>query len=196
MPDVRKKDTELNTAAVPVWNIETLRAHILALMESLDARMTERHEAAIRAITLAFDAQKTAMEAAFAAQREAVSTAFQSQKEAVNAALAAADRAVLKAELATEKRFEAVNEFRETLADQQRTLMPRSEAEAISKALESKLDSSVKVITDKVETISKIQLTGAGIKDGERSGWQYSVAVIGLLLSLIGIFSYIKSLGH
>lgn len=43
-------------------------------------------------------------------------------------ALAAADKAVTKAEIATEKRFEGVNEFRSTLADQAARLMPREEA--------------------------------------------------------------------
>src|ERR1043166_8730510 len=40
-------------------------------------------------------------------------------------------RAIEKAEIATEKRFDAVNEFRNTLSDQQRTFMPRAEIEAI-----------------------------------------------------------------
>ena len=43
-------------------------------------------------------------------------------------ALTAADKAVNKAETATEKRFEGVNEFRQTLADQASRLMPREEA--------------------------------------------------------------------
>lgn len=43
-------------------------------------------------------------------------------------ALAAADKAVTKAEIATEKRFEGVNEFRATLADQAARLLPREEA--------------------------------------------------------------------
>lgn len=54
---------------------------------------------------------------------------FQAQEKAVDYALGAADRAVSKAELATEKRFEGVNEFRGQLADQARTLMPRAETE-------------------------------------------------------------------
>src|ERR1700675_2500695 len=107
-----EKKTALAPAAVPVWNVDTLRAHLVALLESFDVRMTERHLAADKAIQTAFEAQTTAMQAAFTAQREAVTTAFQSQKEAVAAALAAADRAVLKTEAASDKRFESVNEFR------------------------------------------------------------------------------------
>lgn len=43
-------------------------------------------------------------------------------------ALAAADKAVTKAEIATEKRFEGVNEFRGALSDQTAKLFPREEA--------------------------------------------------------------------
>jgi len=52
---------------------------------------------------------------------------FADQQMAVNAALSAAKEAVTKAEDAAERRFNSVNEFRATLGDQQRTLLPRSE---------------------------------------------------------------------
>jgi hypothetical protein len=64
---------------------------------------------------------------------------FEAQEKAVAAALAAAKEAVTKAEVAAEKRFDAVNEFRSTLKDQQATLMPRQEAVALLKALEEKV---------------------------------------------------------
>jgi len=49
---------------------------------------------------------------------------FDAQEKAVIAALAAADRANTKAELAADKRFDAVNEFRQTLTDQTATFIP------------------------------------------------------------------------
>ncbi len=54
----------------------------------------------------------------------------------IQIAMVAADKAVTKAELATERRFEGVNEFRQTLADQASRLMPRAEYEVQHKALE------------------------------------------------------------
>jgi hypothetical protein len=191
-----EKPSDLAAAAVPVWNVETLRAHVMALLEAFDVRMTERHAAADKAIKTAFEAQTTAMQAAFTAQREAVTTAFLSQKEAVNAALAAADRAVLKAELASEKRFESVNEFRGTLADQQRTLMPRAEAEAVIKALETRLDSAVATLAEKIESLTKLQIVSGGIKSGVQFGWQYSIAIIGLILTILGIASWFLGKPH
>ena len=52
---------------------------------------------------------------------------FEAQEKAVNAALAAADRAVVKAETAAEKLFDAVNEFRAQLKDQNATFLSRAE---------------------------------------------------------------------
>jgi hypothetical protein len=71
--------------------------------------------------------------------REYVDTRFEAQKEAVTAALAAADRAVNKAELASEKRFDSVNEFRAALNDSARLLMPRAEAEQRMLTIESSI---------------------------------------------------------
>lgn len=53
---------------------------------------------------------------------------FDAQEKAVAAALAAAKEAVVKAEAASEKRFDSVNEFRNTLKDQTATFITRGEA--------------------------------------------------------------------
>jgi hypothetical protein len=54
---------------------------------------------------------------------------------AVAAALSAAERAAAKADSAMEKRFDGVNEFRATLADQASQLMPREEYSAQHRAI-------------------------------------------------------------
>jgi hypothetical protein len=64
---------------------------------------------------------------------------FLSQEEAVDAALAAAEKAVTKAEVANEKRFDSVNEFRAQLNDQARNFMPRKEYEVQQEALARRL---------------------------------------------------------
>jgi hypothetical protein len=53
---------------------------------------------------------------------------FEDLDEKTTLALASADKAVSKAEIATEKRFEGVNEFRGALSDANSRLMPREEA--------------------------------------------------------------------
>lgn len=75
-------------------------------------------------------------------QEKANNQRFDAQEKAVAAALAAAKEAVTKAEAAAEKRFDAVNEFRASLKDQQSTLMPRAEAAALFKAMDEKIQNN------------------------------------------------------
>jgi hypothetical protein len=82
-------------------------------------------------------------------QEKANNQRFDAQEKAVAAALAAAKEAVSKAEAAAEKRFDAVNEFRATLKDQQSTLMPRAETLTLLKALDEKIQTN----TDRVNQV-------------------------------------------
>src|ERR1700686_3964087 len=58
----------------------------------------------------------------------------------VTTAMVAADKAGLKAETATEKRFDSVNEFREAMKDQQSTFADRGQTELRLKAIERGMD--------------------------------------------------------
>jgi hypothetical protein len=62
------------------------------------------------------------------------------QDEAVKSALNTSKEAVTKAEIATEKRFEGVNEFRKTLSDQAADFLSRKEYEATYTSLKDKMD--------------------------------------------------------
>src|SRR5678815_2512757 len=55
---------------------------------------------------------------------------FRAMDEKTSLALTSSEKAVTKAETATEKRFDSVNEFRGSLKDQAANLIPRAEAEA------------------------------------------------------------------
>jgi hypothetical protein len=71
-------------------------------------------------------------------------------------ALAAADKAVTKAEIATEKRFEGVNEFRGSLADSNARMMPREEASSKFENMEKDLAAivtSVSVLSNRVTSV-------------------------------------------
>jgi hypothetical protein len=103
---------------------------------------------------------------------------FQNVVEATKSALASADRAVTKAESATEKRFEGVNEFRNTLSDQQRTFVPRAE---VTIKFDS-LDDRLKRIEDKILSIE-------GSKSGLSQGWGWAVGVVGLVAAVVAILS-------
>lgn len=61
-------------------------------------------------------------------------------KEGVNAAMASAEKAILKAETATEKRFDSVNEFRQAMRDQQENFASKSETSMRIDDLTKRLD--------------------------------------------------------
>jgi hypothetical protein len=98
---------------------------------------------------------------------------FRDQGAAGESALNAAKEAVLKAEHASEKRFEGVNEFRAALSDQQRTLMPRAEAELRMAANEAQ-----------IKTLLESRVERRGESRGAQAIWGYIVGAIGLLLAI------------
>jgi len=59
--------------------------------------------------------------------REYVEALLSERDKQIALALNSAEKAVTKAETATEKRFESVNEFRLTLSDQTKTFVTRGE---------------------------------------------------------------------
>jgi hypothetical protein len=136
------------------WTIDTLHEHVRMLMEANDRRYEQRFDASQKAIELGFSAQKAA----------------------VDAALAAADRAVIKAETAAEKRFESVNEFRNTLGDQQRNLIPRAEVEVIERSM-----------TDKITALQKQMDALLAERVGGRGAWGYVVGASGLIVAIAAL---------
>ena len=91
---------------------------------------------------------------------------------------ASMELAVNKAETATEKRFEGVNEFRAQLGDQSRTLMPRIETEVLMKNMNDKIEA----LTTKVEKQENM-------KAGGSSMIAYIVAGISLVITVITLLS-------
>lgn len=75
----------------------------------------------------------------FRALEQLVDTRFDAAEKLVMASLAGAEKAVTKAEAAAERRFESVNEFRNSLSDQASRLISRSEADARFNAVGDKL---------------------------------------------------------
>jgi len=113
--------------------------------------------------------------------REYVDIRFDAQEKAVTAALAAADRAVGKAELASEKRFDSVNEFRAALSDSSRLQMPRAEAEQSMKSVEEKITALTKRVDSRDER---------GV--GANQSWVMVGLVISVLANIALIFGFIS----
>jgi hypothetical protein len=109
--------------------------------------------------------------------REYVDVRFEAQEKAVNAALAAAQKAVDKAESASERRFESVNEFRSALGDQARLLMPRIEAEQQFKTIGEKID----VLTNRINARDD-----RGVGMGQVLPWLVAaVATVGAIVGIL-----------
>lgn len=148
---------------VPVTGltVETLYALVSAQVDSVKALM---------------EANDLRYAQRFDAQQQALQDALVGAKESVAAALAAAKEAVVKAETASDKRFEGVNEFRQTLSDQATTFMPRLEANA-------RLDS----MNEKIAAMERTQSVQAGRGAGGAAVWAALGTVAVLVIALIGL---------
>ncbi len=104
-----------------------------------------------------------------------------SQDKAVSSALETSEKAIIKAESATERRFEGVNEFRQTLADQATTLMPRAEYTVQHDALRALVAAIEKRVNDIQSNQMSLLARGGGIKET----WGYVIAAIGLMIALL-----------
>jgi hypothetical protein len=136
------------------WTVDTALEHVMAQIASNDRRYEER----------------------FAASQKALELGLAGTKSEINAALVAADRAVQKAEAASEKRFEGVNEFRSTLSDQQRTLIPRQEVDVLVRGLDEKIAQLTKQFDAVIAE-----------RGGVKVGYGYAVGVAGFVLVLLGL---------
>jgi hypothetical protein len=95
---------------------------------------------------------------------------FVAMDEKTSLALAASEKAVVKAEMATEKRFDSVNEFRDTLRDQASQLLPRAEA-----------DSKFAAVNEKFEDIKKSGMAQRNWGVGT------ALAILALLISIAAL---------
>jgi len=139
----------------------SLKEHLLALLNERQLRTDSRFDAINRML----DSAEESVKSELAAANLATQTSMESS-----------EKAVLKAETAAEKRFEAVNEFRAQLADQQATLARKAEVEIRFSALEDKLNRS----------IAQQQLA-AGRESGIGSAWSVVIVVATLVIATAAI---------
>jgi hypothetical protein len=99
---------------------------------------------------------------------------FQAQEQQTSSTMLAAKEAVIKAEAASEKRFDNTNEWRQAMSDRDNRLMPREEANSKFRAMEDKLTDAIK----------RLDLND-GNKKGLRDGWGYVVGATGLAAAII-----------
>lgn len=105
-----------------------------------------------------------------------------SQAEKVKLALDAADKAVNKAEIATEKRFENMNEFRGQLADQAASLVSRAEFHTKSEALAEKLSD----LTDRLNRAEGSEKGKERMVDTRQASNSNAIGIISVIAGVIG----------
>jgi hypothetical protein len=103
-------------------------------------------------------------------------TVMDSHAERAALALAAADKAISKGDIATEKRFESVNEFRQTLSDQTKTFISRVEFEALR-------DTHAARIADLSSRLDKTE----GKTVGLNAGWVYLIGALSAAGTMVSI---------
>lgn len=136
------------------WTIETLNLHLQRQIDDLHSMLDER----------------------YAMQSKAVDAALASQQAITQSALMAAEKAVSKAETAAEKRFEGLNEFRQTLSDQANLFITRSEAMSI-------IERNTADIGEIKDRINTMQGRGSGLN----AGWSYLAGAAALLIALTAL---------
>jgi hypothetical protein len=108
---------------------------------------------------------------------------FKAMDEKTTLALASSEKAVTKAEIATEKRFDAVNEFRGSLSDLTSTMIPRAEANARFEALDSKNE-------DMKKEVGGLRESRSGGEGKDKAGQQH-LSLIFSVLAFLGMLTVI-----
>ena len=100
-----------------------------------------------------------------------------SQDAAVATALAAAEKAVVKAEAATERRLEGLNELRDMNLDQAKTFARTDEVNLLIKAIEVRIQS--------LDDLAKSDLARGG---GMQEAWGYFAVALGLIIAALAVY--------
>jgi hypothetical protein len=119
---------------------------------------------------------------------------FARMEERTQTLFDASEKAIAKAEAANEKRFDAVNEFRGALGDQQANLYPRAEALTQIKVYDQKLEEMRDDIGGLREYRSSATAAEQSVEhhtDTDRGRFQFNIntllAVVGIILSIVAI---------
>lgn len=135
---------------------------------------------------------------------------FRAHEDAVNAALAAHQRAVEKAEAATEKRFDTINEFKQALSDAYAAMMPRTESlqgfasvnekmdimgqRVASNMLKTEVEARMGSLVQKIDDLQQRMERNEGRAQGMSRGWALLLGTIGLIATLTSL--YVAFSGH
>lgn len=165
---------------------ERIDFHLAVSRDSLDER-DKRHEQR-------FAAQELAVSLALARVDKEFHEHLVSARQETHAALDSADKAIHKQELAIEKRFDGVNEFRAQLSDQAQTFMPRKESDVRMDAITEKIDVNAERLNAlQLQLSSRLDLN-QGQAAGQRLTTSNLYAAVGALGGILTIIIIIATL--
>lgn len=140
------------------WTVDTLHAHLLAMIDSNKSLMDERD----RLYKERDESRRTAVDAALTAVKEQTKASFE-----------ASEKAIVKAEDAQKSYNQSHNDLSRKLDEQNKATMPRTECEKSFSAVEEKLgrqrDETVML---RNEIMKEIQVLREGSSRGEGAGNQ------------------------
>jgi SMC interacting uncharacterized protein involved in chromosome segregation len=111
---------------------------------------------------------------------KAIDARFESVTLATNTALSSADKAIQKSDIATEKRLDAVNEFRNQQKDLITTFARKREMNILIGALRD----DVRALQSRMDIMT-------GREVGAEENWGKIIALVGLTATVVGIVSAI-----
>lgn len=155
---------------------EEMKLACLKAETAADLRYSQRFAAQEKALEIALQSVNRAMDIAISRVDKEFHEHLIQVREETKTAFMNSERAIQKAEVANEKRFDGINEFRGQLRDQAATFMPRTESISMHAATAEK-------ISDIMTRLDRQEGRGSGLN----SGWGLLLGAVGLLAAVVTI---------
>jgi deoxyribodipyrimidine photolyase len=126
----------------------------------------------------ALDAANIAVKDALQTSNALIANASATVDKRFEQSLEAVEKATIKSEASTEKRFEAVNEFRKQLADQQLTFARKAEVDIRFDSLENKLDTAISQLATQKGSKEGVNLVWGGVAFALMFSVQVAIGII------------------
>ena len=172
------------------------------LQEEIDRRFDAMERVSIARlgnIGSKFDDNTKLLDERYQTQTKALDKAFSAAEQAVQVALANAEKAVQKAEVAADKRFDSVNEFRQTLTDQTASFPTREEVRLTVATLNGDTARNTERVSDLELRMQGITAGQAGSDKSAHSTQQMitiGISVIALIVSIVLAIVLIVNAGN
>jgi hypothetical protein len=157
------------------WTVDTLYIHLSRVINDLSHK---------------FDRELEARDKLAKSDRQVLDVSIKAVEDKAGLAQVSSKEAVLKAENATEKRFESVNEFRSTLTDQANRLATKDEFKQFQNSVNGKMNE----LTARIGKIEDLKQGSEGSKTALIAGVTLVCLVLGVcfagLLILVTYFHH------